>query len=71
MLGSPWTWVPPHVVIRCPIRVSTLDQGILFANDNFKGYLVNKIIEELREMEETELREVYSSILSRKVKVEK
>ena len=36
-----------------------------------KVYLVNKIIEELREMEETELREVYSSILSRKVKVEK
>ena len=71
MLGSPWTWGPPHVVISCPIRVSTLDRGILFANDDFKGYLVNKIIEELREMEETELREVYSSILSRKVKVEK
>jgi hypothetical protein len=60
-----------HVILSCPVRVSTLDGEILFANDNFKGYLVNKIIEELREMEETELREVYSSILSRKVKVEK
>ena len=67
MLGS----LGYHVILSCPVRVSTLDGEILFANDNFKGYLVNKIIEELREMEETELREVYSSILSRKVKVEK
>ena len=43
----------------------------LFANDPFTGYLINKIIEELKEMEETELKEVYSSILSRRVKVEK
>jgi len=40
-------------------------------NTGLKGYLINKIIEELKEMEETELKEVYSSILSRKVKVEK
>ena len=57
--------------VRLYYVVSVWHAQSLFANDPFKGYLINKIIEELKEMEETELKEVYSSILSRKVKVEK